>query len=326
MVLMRYFSSDEGYHAAMQAWTAKVSLSQQGSGSGNNKLADGMPPPISGGSSSSSSTASTTIGALGKKISPRNTVFAKSIGRRNRRRKMVAECKGLRQQIQDFEQAFLLQHSRMPKTQERGEMQAAYVKYRELKKEIRETAAKDMQRVARGFMARRLCARLAANIMSRSDDDGSTVQVVTMSEDYGLGTSNQQQYDANANKASGVRESSGGYVSSSSSVASFATNVSASSSALSPTHAGGVNQQLFSSSTSGGPPASLYNYRPTDGLVDEDLTKFRELSQAKRDLKRTLKKFDADFLEQHGRQPKKSDKEAMRPMYQKYQEVSSVIA
>lgn len=71
--------------------------------------------------------------------------------------------------------------------------------------------------------------------------------------------------------------------------------------------------------------ADLYSYRPTDALVDEDLAKFRELLAAKRDLKRTLKKFDADFVETHGRQPKKADKESMRPMYQKYQEVRGFV-
>eukprot|EP01033_Poteriospumella_lacustris_P003214 gene3214-2365_t len=104
-----------------------------------------------GGAATTSSLGSPPIGnsILQKKHSPKSTMYAKSYARRNKRRKMVAECKGLRAQIQEFEQAFLMQHARMPKAQERGEMHQFYVKYRELKKEIRETAAKDMQRVAR---------------------------------------------------------------------------------------------------------------------------------------------------------------------------------
>jgi len=50
--------------------------------------------------------------------------------------------------------------------------------------------------------------------------------------------------------------------------------------------------------------------------------KYREQRDQKRDLKKKLKKFDEDFLRQHGRNPKKSDKEVIRPMYQSYHEVS----
>lgn len=53
----------------------------------------------------------------------------------------------------------------------------------------------------------------------------------------------------------------------------------------------------------------------------ELITKFREILDQKRELKRKLKKFDEDFLEKYGRNPKKSDKEVIRPMYQKYHEV-----
>jgi hypothetical protein len=48
---------------------------------------------------------------------------------------------------------------------------------------------------------------------------------------------------------------------------------------------------------------------------------YRELLEKKRDLKRSLKKFDEDFFEHWGRNPKKSDKEVIRPMYQSYHEV-----
>lgn len=54
----------------------------------------------------------------------------------------------------------------------------------------------------------------------------------------------------------------------------------------------------------------------------ELITKYRDCAEHKRDLKRKLKKFDEDFLAQNNRAPKKSDKEVIRPMYQKYHEVS----
>ncbi len=49
--------------------------------------------------------------------------------------------------------------------------------------------------------------------------------------------------------------------------------------------------------------------------------KYRELLEAKRALKRMLKQFDEDFLSKKGRNPKKADKEILRPQYQQYHEV-----
>lgn len=269
---------------------------------------------------------------LQKKHSPKSTLYAKSYARRNKRRKMVAECKGLRAQIQEFEQAFLLQHSRMPKTQERGDMHQFYVKYRELKKEIRETAAKDMQRVGRGFLARRKALRM---MHSQSDDavNHHTQSLPQMYLHHVLPDSNP----SDTNMAVSPRDSSSllnnnnnsskpGAISSSSAVAATAAyNNSASTSAITPMSAN-VSSGTGASALGNIPNLSLQlnvelcNYRPT-GMFDEDTLKFRDLLYAKRDLKRMLKKFDSDFVEQYGRQPKKADKESMRPMYQKYQEV-----
>jgi len=63
--------------------------------------------------------------------------------------------------------------------------------------------------------------------------------------------------------------------------------------------------------------------QPSMGSASAQLfKKYREQRDQKRDLKKKLKKFDEDFLRQHGRNPKKSDKEVIRPMYQSYHEVS----
>lgn len=69
---------------------------------------------------------------------------------------------------------------------------------------------------------------------------------------------------------------------------------------------------------SGGPSSS--------GSATADLYgRYRELLGSKRDLKRRLKRFDEEFLETQGRQPKKADKEVIRPMYQKYHEVKAAL-
>ena len=61
----------------------------------------------------------------------------------------------------------------------------------------------------------------------------------------------------------------------------------------------------------------------SSSLAGDSITKYRELQNQKKELKRLLKKFDEEFTVTNGRAPRKSDKEIMRPMYQQYHEVSS---
>ena len=58
-------------------------------------------------------------------------------------------------------------------------------------------------------------------------------------------------------------------------------------------------------------------------IPTEIYSKYRELLGEKRELKRKLKRFDEDFESQYGRVPSRSDKEVMRPLYQKYHDVKS---
>lgn len=53
--------------------------------------------------------------------------------------------------------------------------------------------------------------------------------------------------------------------------------------------------------------------------------KYKDLLLQKRTLKRRLKRFDEEFAAKHNRQPKKTDKEVMRPHYQKYHEVNFIF-
>lgn len=69
---------------------------------------------------------------------------------------------------------------------------------------------------------------------------------------------------------------------------------------------------------SGGAAEGLF---PGSNIPSSLYATYRDLLEKKRDLKRRLKKFDEDFFENWGRNPKKSDKEVIRPMYQSYHEV-----
>ena len=76
----------------------------------------------------------------------------------------------------------------------------------------------------------------------------------------------------------------------------------------------------FPSSSVGSLSSSTHASIPSDVQV-----KYKVLMNEKKQLKRTLKKFDEDFASQHGRPPKKADKEVMRPMYQNYHEVKAEL-
>lgn len=259
----------DGHHAVMQAWTAKLSIpsplrsssSSSDNSNSNGTLNSQLPPS----SSSSSPANSHSLMMKVKAGSP----MSKSIGRRNRRRKMVSECKALRSIIQEFEQDFLKKHNRVPKAQERGLMHATYIKYRDMKKEIRETAATDMTRLVRGFLARRLFAR--GMFMSSTSDDQHPHHV-SSSSSLKIGSSNSLHLAAQSLSINGSSNSNNNII-----------------------------------------------------LDSDEISKFRDLVSSKRELKRTLKKFDADFQATHNRAPRKADKEAMRPLYQKYQEIKNSL-
>ena len=74
--------------------------------------------------------------------------------RASNRRRMVHECRSLRQQITKFEKEWSMVHNRSPKGSDKGHMQPVYSKYRDMKREIRASAAMDIQRLLRGFLAR----------------------------------------------------------------------------------------------------------------------------------------------------------------------------
>lgn len=207
-------------------------------------------------------------------------------GTRSKRRKMVSDCKGLRAQIYEFEQQWLKSHGRVPKGTERNSMQTVYTRYKELKKEIRDYAATDVQRVGRGFLLRKRVPR-AARLRYQRTAEG-VLRSVRIEPSH---VQQQQQ----------VR----------------ATGPASNTWAKPSEH--GANLAVSSSGGGGGGGGDAASMIPM-----EVYTKYSDLLASKRDLKRKLKKFDEDFVAQWGRDPRKADKEVIRPMYQKYHEVRRI--
>ena len=73
------------------------------------------------------------------------------------------------------------------------------------------------------------------------------------------------------------------------------------------------------------PSSSCPNSSVPPAIPSELYARYRFLIGEKKELKRTLKKFDEDFTATHGQPPKKVDKEVMRPMYQSYHEVKAEL-
>ena len=222
-----------------------------------------------------------------------------------KRRKMVADCKGMRAQIFEFEQEWTRKHNRIPKTYERGAMQTVYAKYRELKKDIRNLAAVDLQRTARGFIARCRLRDPAAR-HSKPSWAGHGSHNTNVSSSKGSHT-HHKSVDDLVTATNSLHHQP---------LSHFAESHKAAAASLQQHHA---HQPQLNTSSSG-------SAGHVEGTVLGDLYgRYRELLNNKRELKRKLKKFDEDFVEQWGRLPKKADKEVIRPMYQKYHEVKSSL-
>ena len=93
----------------------------------------------------------------------------------NRRRRMVAECRAIKQEINAYEAEFCRNYAalhggkgKMPKSSDRPrEVQDVYDRYKEMKREIRDSAATDVQRMVRAMQARMKVHAMKENIRRR---------------------------------------------------------------------------------------------------------------------------------------------------------------
>lgn len=221
----------------------------------------------------------------------------------------------MRAQIFEFEQDWTRKHNRIPKTYERGAMQSVYAKYRELKKDIRNLAAVDLQRTVRGFIAR-------SKLLGPKDrSHGRPSWAVNASGSHsGGGHTTTGAASKSHPKSVDDMVTATNSVSHHQPLSHFAESHKAAAASMQHQQAHHT-PTLHSSTTTVGSSHSHADGTPLGDLYG----RYRELLNNKRELKRKLKKFDEDFVEQWGRLPKKADKEVIRPMYQKYHEVKSSL-
>lgn len=198
-------------------------------------------------------------------------------------------------------------------------MAEVYEKYRSLKRNVRDNAAKSIQRLIRGFLARRLLQHMKFG----SKRTGKLFLAPLSDSSQTL-----------ASSPAGV-----------SLLSINSLSITASSSST-----GNTGQSAHKRKISESPSPGRLNEADADDssvhastkMVADVFAKFRDLWGQKHELKRRLKKFDDDFSAQHNRQPSKAEKEVidlfgwllsskyvlmqvMRPMYDKYHEVITIL-
>jgi hypothetical protein len=237
------------------------------------------------------------------------------------RRRQVAECKSLRYQIQKFEDNFTKKNNRPPKSSDRGSMAIVYSEYKRLKRTVRDCAAMDIQRVFRGFNGRHdkttggsaaweAVRALRRKVRRAQLNTGSAPGTpVAQKRDSSVisptgGTSILHQKRKNTESDAGPPAHAPRTDNSTASAAGIGGLGQALNQADVGTHEGGKVKVVTS--------AEMY-------------AKYRDLLNQKNQLKRQLKLFDDEFAAKNGRQPKKSEKEIMRPMYNQYHAVKTEL-
>jgi hypothetical protein len=248
------------------------------------------------------------------------------------RRRMVTNCKALRAQIVKFEES---RHGQAGKSTDRGSMQEIYTQYRDMKRDIRDSAARDLQRCIRGYLTRCRLNKFA-RIFNFPIGDLPQGDAVPFSS-QGVPYNDKRKHNGEGGSISmdiGEGDFNGPFVK---------TNVDKNKSqnfdnanlgyrdrkelAVNEEHdlgdeTGNIALQSLSNSNLSIDGRQREMSRPggTDQLT-EMYAQYKLLLGKKRDLKKELKCFDETFSLQNGRTPRKTDKEVMRPLYQKYQEV-----
>ena len=235
-------------------------------------------------------------------------------------------------------------------------MESIYNRYRKLKKEIRDLAAIDVQRLYRGYKNRLIygkykCSyKLVSHLMISVNNSSSSTFSNNNSNNYNNSnnnTSGSTSYNYGSYKNTGmignydnnnicdsdnnINININGIVSSSSNIlrkyelnGSYHNNNSDNDSVASIDSDDNIsenNNSTFTTSSN-----FINNDSNTSNKIPANLyISYKKLLDQKRDLKRKLKKFDEDFYEKFHRNPKKNDKEIIRPMYQTYHEVRNIF-
>lgn len=232
------------------------------------------------------------------------------------RKRTVAACRALRAQIARFEEAFIKMHGRPPKGQaERAPLATTYAQYREWKRAIRADAASRIQALARGASVRSYLSQdpRFREIIRKRAGRPKKAPYSHLSLPEGLESKKTQKMQSQTlapipRRADGsveiVMGPSSGFSKRSISDTSFDNST--------------LNSSQF--------PSTMSNVSGTSSFKQE-ISHFShaQLQAQKRELKQELKKYDLSFFNRHGRMPIKAEKEPIRHLYEKYNQLKNRI-
>lgn len=267
------------------------------------------------------------------------------------RKRTVAACRALRAQITRFEDAFFQLHGRPPKgAAERAPLATTYSQYREWKRAIRADAACRIQALFRGARTRWLLMRSQDSRMRRIVlTQAGRVQFPNRHSASdppgGQGSSHDNllnhigipvEIGASDNPAGTPTSMSGSLVSTGSSNTGAPgdgfNNQPPPNTSLAPQWASQVVRRPRDASYDGFPPSAAPNPHPSpppsagaDDYSDLSTLSLSELQTRKRELKQQLKLYDMNFARRHRRMPVKAEKEPIRHLYEKYNQLKSQI-
>ena len=229
------------------------------------------------------------------------------------RKRTVAACRALRAQIARFEEAFIKMHGRPPKgTAERAPLATTYAQYREWKRAIRADAASRIQALARGARVRSYLVRDPnfRNIVRRRagrPKKMAHLSIPDTNENVKTPKMLPQPIAPMPRRDDGSVEIVMGPPTSWSSKRSV-SDVSHDSSSI---HASQYTR-------SSGSISNTFKH-------EISILSLSELQTRKRELKQELKKYDVTFFNQNGRMPVKAEKEPIRHLYEKYNQLKNRI-
>jgi len=234
------------------------------------------------------------------------------------RKRTVAACRALRAQIARFEDAFIKMHGRPPKgAAERAPLATTYAQYREWKRAIRADAASRIQALARGANARSYLAQDSRfrEIVRRRAGRPKKVSYSHLSIPESIGSNKSPKIQPQPIAPMPRRDDGSVEI------------------VMGPTSAWpkrSLSESSYDSSTlnsSQYPSGSASASVSVANTFKLEISHFSlaELQTQKRELKQELKKYDMDFFNRHGRMPVKAEKEPIRHLYEKYNQLKNRI-
>jgi len=266
------------------------------------------------------------------------------------RKILMIECRSLKSSIAKFESSFASTHKHKPVGEERSPLSSTYSRYRDIKRSIRDLAAKDIQRILRGGLIRNKLRSAVPLPLLRTAEEPQIVPTLnrTKFNNYSSLYDSAQHMSMSVSmeklelssdspaigREQGSRQSEGKIVTRTTErdnhiqlhhhTQSQANDNEKRNHSHVESKNTTINHKSSGAGAGVGAGSTVTNIASTTGpssLPRSQIEEYESLLSEKSSVKKQLKKFDSDFLSANGRVPTKKDKEKIRPLYQRYHDI-----